>query len=323
MVGVLAANMSSLDAGSVALSALFVNQVYKPLKPGKSEKHYITVGRIVVFLLIFGSIGVALYITDLLELFKYFISMPAIFGSAIWLGFLWRRISKNAVIIQIFISFFIIAVLPNVFQSWELTRTHEPFLQQTHERRIEVTTKALQSDVEAGRADHVGQKIRKLRVIPPYPIFYEKVARENPDDPNSPWIGIGRFHAELWVLSWFGIDFRGMTKATLVAIRFLFDALFPLFLLIVLSYVTKPVDKKLLDYFFAKIHTPVQPTPEADQKIIAENAANMDKFLPSKLFPKTHWEFHKPSKMDYLGFFGTWGLVGVIIFLLWLVVNID
>ena len=323
MVGVLAANMSSLDAGSVALSALFVNQVYKPMAPGKSEKHYIMVGRIVIFLLIFGSIGVALYITDLLELFKYFISMPAIFGSAIWLGFLWRRISRNAVIIQIFISFTIIAIIPNVFQSWEFTRTHAPFLEQTLERRIEVTTKALQTDVAAGRAERAGQKIRKQRVIPSYPIYYDRIALENPDDPNSPLIGIGRFHAELWVLSWVGINFTGMNKASLVAIRFLFDALFPIFLLVLLSYFSKPVDRKILDKFFAKIHTPVQPTPEADTKMIAENAANMDKFLPSKVFPKTQWEFHKPSKMDYLGFFGTWALVGVIIFLLWLVVNID
>jgi len=323
IVGVLAANMSSLDAGSVALSALFVNQVYKPLAPGKSEKHYIMIGRIVVFLLIFGSIGVALYITDLLELFKYFISMPAIFGSAIWLGFLWRRISKKAVIIQIFVSFFIIAIIPNAFQSWEVTRTYAPFLRQTHEHRIEVTTKALRADVDAGRAEHVGQKIRKPRVIPPYPIFYDKIALENPDDLNSPRIGIGRFHAELWVLSWFGIDFSGMKKASLVAIRFLFDALFPLFLLVLLSYFTKPVDRKILDYFFAKIHTPVQPSPDDDKKKIAANAASMHNFLPSKLFPKTQWEFHKPSKMDYLGFFGTWGLVGVIIFLLWLVVNIN
>lgn len=322
MIGVLAANMSSLDAQSVSLSALFVNQVYKPLVPDKSEIHYINVGRIVIVATILGGIGAALYISNLLELFKYFISMPAIFGAPIWLGFLWRRVSRTAVIVQILISFLIIAVIPNVFQSWRTTRAYEPFLKQTVERKILVSTKALKADVEQGRAEFVGQKIQKQRVVPAYPIFFDKIAREDPDNPNSPLIGYGRFNAEIWVLSLFGIDFTGFTKAQLVAVRFLFAALFPFVILIVLSYFTKPVEKEKLDYFYAKLHTPIQPTPEADAKMVAENAKHMEHFQASKLFPKTQWEFHKPSKMDYLGFFGTWALVGVVIFLLWLVVNI-
>lgn len=48
----------------------------------------------------------------------------------------------------------------------------------------------------------------------------------------------------------------------------------------------------------------------------------MHHFESRKLFPKTHWELHKPMKMDYIGFFGTWALVGLIILLLWFVVNI-
>ncbi|MDZ7290218.1 MAG: sodium:solute symporter family protein [candidate division KSB1 bacterium] len=322
MIGVLAANMSSLDAQSIALSALFLNQVYKPLVPNKPEAHYILVGRIVVVLMIVGGIGMALYVSNLLELFKYFISMPAIFGAAIWLGFMWRRLSRTAVIIQIFVSFMIMAIIPNVFQSWDAARSYAPFLEQTRERRITITTKALQADVEAGLAGHVGQKITKQRVVPPYPIFYEKIARENPADPNSKLIGYGRFDAEIWILSLVGIDFTSWTKAQLVAARFAFDALFPILLLILLSYFTKPATKKTLDYFFAKVHTPVQPTPEQDARKVAENAQNLHHFDSRKLFPKTHWEFHKPMKIDYLGFFGTWLLVGVIILLLWIAVNL-
>jgi SSS family solute:Na+ symporter len=322
MIGVLAANMSSLDAQSISLSALFINQVYKPLVPGKSEAHYIFVGRIVVIVMILGGIGMALYVTNLLELFKYFISMPAIFGAAIWIGFVWRRLSRVAVIIQIFVSFMIMAIVPNVFQSWNAARSHEPFLQQTKERRIEVEAKALQTDVDAGLAERIGQKIIKQRVVPSYPIFYEKIARENPEDPNSRLVGYGRFEAELWILSLVGIDFAGFTKAQLVAVRFAFDALFPIFFLIILSYFTKPASKKTLDFCFAKVHTPVQPTPEEDARAVSENAANMQRFESRKLFPKTQWEFHKPMKMDYVGFFGTWLLVGGIILLLWMAVNL-
>ena len=176
--------------------------------------------------------------------------------------------------------------------------------------------------MEAGRARQVGERISKTRVVPPYPLFFDRIARENPADPGSRFTGIGRFNAELWVLSGLGIDFTGFNKAQLEATRFAFDALFPLLCLIVLSYFSKPAGKKTLDYFYAKVHTPVQATPEEDQAAVQANAANMQRFESSKLFPKTHWEFHKPTQLDYLGFFGTWGLVGIIILLLWIVVNI-
>lgn len=322
MIGVLAANMSSLDAQSVALSALFVNQVYKPLEPKKSEKHYINIGRIVIVVTILGGIGMALYITNLLELFKYFISLPAIFGAPIWLGFMWRRLTRVAVIIQIFISFLIIAIIPNVFQTWRSARSYEPFLKQTVERQITISAKALKSDVEAGLAEAVGERITKQRVLPAYPVFYDRIARENPDDPNARMIGYGRFNAELWVLSLIGFDFTAFNKAQLVAVRFLFDALFPFLLLFVLSYVTKPVQKEKLDYFYAKIHTPVQGTPQKDTEAIAANAKEMERFESRKLFPRTQWEVHKPGKMDYIGFFGTWGLVGLVVLVLWLVVTL-
>ncbi|MCG8604256.1 sodium:solute symporter family protein, partial [bacterium] len=93
-------------------------------------------------------------------------------------------------------------------------------------------------------------------------------------------------------------------------------------LLIALSYFTKPASTATLDFFFAKVHTPVQATAEEDARVVAENAKNMARFQKSKLFPKTQWEFHKPSKVDYLGFFGTWGLVGLVILILWIVVSI-
>ena len=272
--------------------------------------------------LIFGGIGMALYISNLLELFKYFISMPAIFGAPVWLGFTWRRLSRKAVTVQIIVSFVIIVIIPNVFQSWMTTRAHEPFLKQTVERQIMVKTKALGSDVEQGLADRVGQKITKRRVLPSYPIFFDKIARENPEDSNSRMIGYGRFNSEVWVISLLGVDFSDFSKAQLVTVRFLFAALFPFILLILLSYFTTPASKKTLDYFFAKIHTPVQATPEEDIKKVKENADDMSKWDSRKLLPRTQWEIHKPQKMDYVGFFGTWGLVGVILLLLWLVVSI-
>jgi SSS family solute:Na+ symporter len=322
LVGILAANMSSLDAGAVSYSALFIRNLYKPVFPDKSEQHYLFVGRIIIGVTLLGGIGVALFVNNLLELFKYMISVPAIFGASIWLGFVWRRLSKWAVIIQVVICTFIYAIIPNVFQELDAVKYNPYFLKETNRKVVEISTAATNEDVEENRATEAGVTITKQVTIEPFGIFFEQVVRENPDDPNSRLMGIGRFHAEIWMLSWFGFDFSDLSKAQLNTIRFLFDALFPFVLLFGLSFVTRPVRKEDLDRFFAKMHTPVGATPEEEEAGLQRSYANPEQFEKDKLFPGTQWEIMKWNKMDYIGFGGSWVLVGVVILLLWIVTNI-
>lgn len=322
LVGILAANMSSLDAGAVSYSALFINNLYKPFRSRKSERHYLNVGRIVIGMTLLGGIAVALFIDNLLELFRYAISIPAIFGAPIWLGFIWRRLTKWAVIIQATLCLIIYAIIPNLFQTLEYTRHHPSLVRETRPRVVVVTASALTEDVEAGRAAHVGQSIEKRHRVEPVGIFFERVAREDPFDSRSQKVGLGRFRAEVWILSWFGIDFSGFSKAQLVATRFFFDALFPFLLLFVFSAVTRPVPKAHLDRFFAKMHTPVGKTPEEEERRLADAYAHPDKYEMDKVIPGSNWEIMRPRKIDVLGFGGSWILVGVVILLLWLMVSI-
>ncbi len=322
LVGILAANMSTLDAGAISYSALFINNLYLPFRPGKTEKHYMFIGRIIIAITLLGGIAVALFINNLLELFKYIISIPAIFGASIWLGFVWRRLTKKAVFIQVVICILIYAVIPNLFQSLNWAKHNPAFLVETKPKTIQVTTKALTEDVESGGAEFIGQSIEKQHVIAPTGIFFDKIARINPADPSSPKVGLGRFHAEIWVLSWFGPDFSKMKKSQLVAVRFFFDAIFPFVLLFLLSFITKPLSKKHLDRFFAKMHTPVQKNQNEEEKVLEEAYRNPDKYRHQKLFPESQWEILKPTKMDAVGFGGSWVLVGIIILLLWLMTSI-
>jgi len=322
LVGILAANMSTLSANAVSYGALFIRNIYQPLAPRKSERHYLALGKIVLALTLVGGVGTALFVGNLLYLFQYFISLPAVFGASIWLGFIWRRLTKWAVIIQIFVCFTIMAIIPNVFQSWNWARTNPAFLEETKPKVVMITTEALKEDVDAGRAERLGQKIRRTHVIEPAAVFYEKAARINPDDPHSPKIGIGRFNAEIWILSWFGIDFMNFTKAQLMAMRFFFDALFPFVLLFLISFLTKPAPKPALDRFFGRLHTAVQPTPEEDARAVQDAYADPDKFKSRKIWPRSSWEIMKPGKWDIIGFGGSWLLVGVIILLLWIMVSL-
>lgn len=322
LTGVLAANMSTLSAASVTYSALFIRNLYQPFVSEKSERHLINVGRVIIAVTLAGSFGTAIFIGNLLDLYKYFISIPAVFGAAIWLSFVWRRLTKWAVIIQTIICFTIYGVIPNLFQSMPWARTHQAFLLETKPKVAIITIEALKEDVEAGRARSIGEKIKRQHVIEPTGIFYEKVVRVDPADANSAKIGRGRFEAEIWVLSWFGMDFARFTKAQLVATRFFFDALFPFVLLFLISLVTRPAPKEDLNWFYGKLHTPVQPTPEKDGRAVKEAGRHPEKFEEGKIWRGSNWEIMKPGRNDIFGFGGTWLLVGVIIFLLWLMVTI-
>jgi SSS family solute:Na+ symporter len=322
LVGILAANMSTLDASAVSYSALFIKNIYQPFKPAKSEKHYLFVGRIAIGVTLLGGIAVALYVNNLLELFKYIISIPAIYGASIWLGFMWRRLTKTAVVTQVVLCLIIYAVIPNLFPTLNLAKYNPSFLQETQPKVVRYTTSALKEDVEEGNADFVGQSIPKQHIIEPVGVYFENVVRIDPSDPESAKVGLGRFHAELWVLSWFGIDFSGFQKSQLVAIRFFFDALFPFVFLFLVSFFTKPAPKTNLDKFYAKLHTPVQKTEEEERRALQESYDNPKKFEKDKIKPGSNWEIMKPTKLDILGFGGSWILVGVIILLLWLMTSI-
>ena len=322
MAGVLSAKMSSLAGSSVSYSALFIRNLYQPFVKPKSDRHLLNVGRVAIGVTLLGGVGVALFIGNLLDLFKYFISLPAIFGAAIWLGFLWRRVTKSGRHRPGLPLLHHLRPRPQRLPVARMGPDEPGFLRETKARTVTITTKAVREDVEAGRAAAIGEVIHKEHTSPPAGIFFEKVARVDPEDPASPKIGLGRFHAEIWVLSWLGIDFSGFSKAQLSAVRFGFDALFPFVLLFLLSAFTRPVPKADLDRFFARVHTPVQPTPEEEERALRHAVEHYEEVERRKLKPGSNWEIMKPRLVDVLGFGGCWLLVGVIIFLLWLMVNI-
>jgi Na+/proline symporter len=322
VVGILAANMSTLDTLSVGNSALFIKNLYQPVRPRETERHYIKIGRYVIAGLLLGGIGAALWGDDLAVLFKYFISLPAIFGGAIWLGFVWRRVTKWAVILQVVICFALYAVIPNVFPVIPAVTHAESFLAETQGREMEVEQKAIQDDVDAGLAEELGQLIRKRKIIDSKPIFFATITTEEVDGEKVR-VGSGRFNAEVWVMTWFGMDFKDASKADLETTRFLFSALAPFVLLILFSYFTPRGRRVVRDRFFAKMHTPTLPDPERDAAAVEAARADLEAVNAKKLFgPESSWEFGRPTWFDAAGFFGSWVVVGLIITLLWIVTRL-
>ena len=322
LAGILAANMSTLDAGSVTNSALFIRNLYQPLKPAESERHYLNVGRVVIVVVLFGGAVAAEFSDNLLGLFKYFISLPAVFGAAIWLGFVWRRLTRAAVIAQVLICFAIYAVIPNVVPMIGAASTSSALLLETEPQVTEISIGATPEDVAAGLAVAEGETITREHVIEPTGVYFERIVLTDPADPASAKVGQGRFHAELWIVGALGVDLSGLSKAQLVAIRFFFDALFPFLLLFLFSAFTRPVARHHLDRFYGKLHTPVQPGPREETRALERAATHPEQFEEQKLFPGSSWEILKPGLWDWIGFGGSWVMVGVIVFLLWGLVNL-
>jgi len=93
---IIAAAQSTLSACMVASSGLFVNNCYRPyMKKGASEKHYLAASRVVSALVITGAMVIALVSESIIQLFKFSMQIPPLFGIAWWFGVTWRKANSK------------------------------------------------------------------------------------------------------------------------------------------------------------------------------------------------------------------------------------
>ncbi len=91
LASLLASVMSSCDSFMIASSALFTENIYKPLRSGKPEKHYILVGRISSLIIVSGGMFFAYFLNSVVEGLEIFWKIAPMLGIAFWLGLFWRR----------------------------------------------------------------------------------------------------------------------------------------------------------------------------------------------------------------------------------------
>jgi len=322
IASIFAANMSTISAQSLEWGAAFTKNILLPLRPKTSETTQVLSGRIVIFIVLGGSIYFAFKVNDVFVVFKYILSIGTVLGPSIWLVYFWRRLTTKAVVTQMILSIIITIVIPNVVPEIQSLRESPALTIQTKSRTEIIQTKAMQSDVEAGRAQYVGQMIEKTLTAPPAGIFYEQVVRKNPQDPNSPLVGQGMFRVQVYLISLFGVDFTEMSKAQVATASFLFDIIFPFIVLFCVSLMTKKNSERTLREFYAAIHTPVVPDQEEDARRVQMAIDNPEIVEHDKLFPGTHWEFWKPTKWDVWGFVVCCLFVVFIILLYYLITGI-
>jgi Na+/proline symporter len=302
LAGMLLGHMPSVGLSSVAVSGLVTRNIYEPLFPGRSQKHYLRVGQSIIAIVLGLSVIISWQATGVASLMKTLITFNTFFGAVVFLTFFWRRLTAPAILISFVLWVILIGVVPVLVPAVPSLRTHEPFLKQTESRTV-----------LRGRTE---------RTLPATPCFFEKVVRVDPDHPERGVMGSGRFLTENYLVSLVGIPVTKLSPAGLVTSRWLFDGLFPFVMLIVFSLVTPRGDISRAPGFYAKLKTPVAPTPDQDRVAVEQSYANPGRFDREKLLPGTNWEFTKWTREDVAGFFGCWGVVALILMLLFAVLHL-
>ncbi|MHC4510604.1 MAG: sodium:solute symporter family protein [Planctomycetota bacterium] len=91
LAALLASVMSSCDAFMISSSALFTENVYRPLFPHKKKGHYLTVGRIASVVVVAGGVLFAFWLPGVVAGLEIFWMVSAMMGLAFWMGLFWRR----------------------------------------------------------------------------------------------------------------------------------------------------------------------------------------------------------------------------------------
>jgi Na+/proline symporter len=314
IIGILGGKLALLGAQSVVMAGLVVKNIYEPLFPGKNERHYMLVARLTVPVALILGIGVGLYLNSVIALLKFAIVLLVVWGVPITMMFIWRRLTETAVRIQVLATLALVALIPWSVPAIPALAQSKALTLMTRERTVTVSTAATADDVAAGRAQAEGQKIKRERRVEPVSVYFEEgVVRIDPNDLSSPKTGRGLFRIEVYLIALLGVDVAGFNSAQLMTTRYVVDALLPIAMLLVASWLTQPTEKRRVDRFYVRLKTPVGDTAEDDAKAVETSYANPTRFDHTKLFPRSNWEFTKWDRHDTLGFIGCCGLVGFIL----------
>lgn len=314
IIGLLGGKLALLGAQSVVLSGLVVKNLYQPLFPGKSERHYMIVARATVPVVLALGVCVGLYMNSVVAILKFVIVLLVVWGVPITMIFLWRRVTEIAVRIQVVATLVFIAVIPSLVPAIPTLAQSKALTVMTQERTETVRRRATSEDVAAGLASAEGETLTRTRHIEPVSVFFEEgVVRADPTDLTSPRRGKGLFRVEAYLVSLLGIDVTRFSPAMLTTTRYMVDGLFPILILMVVSLLTAPTDPVRVARFYARMKTPVAATLEDDAHSVELSYANPTRYDHLKLFPRSNWELTKWDRVDVLGFLSCCALVGCVL----------
>ncbi|QEG02245.1 Sodium/glucose cotransporter [Stieleria maiorica] len=114
--------------------------------------------------------------------------------------------------------------------------------------------------------------------------------------------GEGQLKLDFLLYHYIGIDLANVSKATLETLRLPTRVLLPFLVLIIASYLTPRTSASVLDRYYAKMKTEVDPDPETDRRNLEVSYSDPKRFEDRRLFPGTDIEALRPRTSDVVGF---------------------
>ncbi len=139
--------------------------------------------------------------------------------------------------------------------------------------------------------------------------------------PDCRLHGQGRFNLDFLIYEWMGLnlDLKKCSNAALETLRLPTRLVLPFVVMILLSLITPPGDKKSLDRYYVKMKTPVDPDPQLDAAKMEASYRDPSRFDHKRLFPFFGLENQKPQLLDVVGFVAAFAICfGIIGLTVWL-----
>lgn len=315
----------------ISASSLFTRNVYEPLFPGRSEAHYLWVGRCASAGVLVSSVLICVAYDTMLEMLKFFWEYNAVVAATFWCGLKWRRATRAGAWASMGIAFVLFLLLPAGLPAlFPSLRMDERFLAMTQEQTTTQRYTATARDVEERQSQianwhgpgsppsplRTGDVVTQTVSIPPRAIYWAEGIRE----VNGVKQGEGLFYPEMFLANHF-FDVTRNANAVNETMRYSYKILLPFLILIAVSLVTRPDDSLETRNFFIRMRVKVLRDKEADARAVQAAYANPESTRAALLFSGSPWEFFKWDKEDAVGFLAGCLLVVAIFGFLYFVLN--
>jgi solute:Na+ symporter, SSS family len=111
-IGLLAANMASIATRVMAISALFVRNLYRPVRGPHDEKREVVIGQVAGAVALAVSVAASLAMNETIAVTKFILTINLPFGAAVLLMFFWRRLTRTAVWWGVLSTGILIVIMP-------------------------------------------------------------------------------------------------------------------------------------------------------------------------------------------------------------------
>jgi len=123
IAGLLASVMSSCDAFMISASGLFAENIYKPLVPGRTDRHYLWAARLATLGVVAAGVVFAYKLQSVVDGLEMFWKIGPAMGIAFWLGMFWRRMTAAGAWASTVTAFGVLLATESTWLASQLAKT--------------------------------------------------------------------------------------------------------------------------------------------------------------------------------------------------------